>query len=439
MNFVIIENNSEAYTLKGNISSFCKETQSDYIKFQFNSQLDTTSKDFPEDMYSWQLSLVPSEKYKRAALSLGLERMQSYGYAINDKKIIEESLRHLEINKNSVGNKDMHIKEWYKNPKNMDNRSEIQKGLASKIVLCSKYSIIKSKSCANALDRIVELMNPAHHINLIEITENIYRDSRYRQGLILAASKILKKVKNTDLTGNLFGDLIASYIDAGIDEHKARELSWHVLGVISTNGPNTAMFLKRFYRNVDNTFLVAIQVLSTAPQLLDHLKIKQGQKSYSYPSNIVTTCDYSKPYHFWMAAFLTYKVGTELNDSEASLYATWLAHQGYQMLSTTDGRSQIRAFMVDPFGISNNKIRLDLVHASAGAVFGSLSYQNKTQNIKYIDEAIKIILDQSIEVPVIKNESDAYDLWRDYNGVQGFLRWRKIFAPDSSLNYFMKH
>ena len=119
------------------------------------------------------------------------------------------------------------------------------------------------------------------------------------------------------------------------------------------------------------------------------------------------------------------------------MYATYLAEIGYQMLSNTGGRDKDRAFMVDAFDPANNKIRVDLAFASAGAVYGMEVAAGKSVSPKNIDQALIDLL-QDGNSETILNKKEAEEKWSGTK-LAGYSRWMHIFKPNVALKSYLKH
>lgn len=53
---------------------------------------------------------------------------------------------------------------------------------------------------------------------------------------------------------------------------------------------------------------------------------------YSYPRDVVTSCDNSKPYYFWMSAYMTREMVKQGISPEAAAAGAFSAQKGYEVL-----------------------------------------------------------------------------------------------------------
>lgn len=116
-------------------------------------------------------------------------------------------------------------------------------------------------------------------------------------------------------------------------------MTWTTLAVIAIGGANTGIKVFDMIRGPENAIVtkVALTTIAAAAPYLDYLGRARGH-IYSFPKNIKTSCDYGKPYHFWMTAFLAYRLTKENGNVPAAAAAAYISQIGYQMKSTTAGR-----------------------------------------------------------------------------------------------------
>ncbi len=214
---------------------------------------------------------------------------------------------------------------------------------------------------------------------------------------------------------------------------------WDLIATWATRGPNISVFLD--LASIEKSFnpysetLLALDLISSAAPYLDQLRIDAGKSPYSYPPGTTTTCSYGKSYHFWMTAFLSREFGIENKSPGGAMYAAYISELGYQMRSNTTGRDETRAFTVDAFDPANNKLRIDIAFASAGAVYGMESAAGKKVSPKNIDMALVNMANDSSPQPLLDHDA-AEEEWNG-TGLSGYNRWMKIFSPDSALNTFL--
>lgn len=318
----------------------------------------------------------------------------------------------------------------------IDHEKDLKKEDLAKSILCAQYGPLNIKYCTSALNSIVELMNPAGGLTLISLLQNMLKDDDYNKASTLIASKIDSKIsKGQTAVGDWYSDVYESFLSLGLKPEEAEEKSYNLIGIISSRGPNIFK-LWPFFTSKNAQFYNSMVAISTGIGVLNSVSSKDGHL-YSYPPNVKGYCDNGKPYHFWMSAFLARKMTQKTGNRKAAISATYLTQLAYQMKSGSYGRDPARSFTVDTFSSANNKIRLDLAYASAGAVYGASVAEKKNlkKNIN-VDEGMKKLLENA-DAKEILSQKEAENMWQGF-GVKAYLRWRDIFSPDSSLDLYKK-
>lgn len=323
--------------------------------------------------------------------------------------------------------------------------------------LCAQYGVLQAPACMRALEQILRDMSP-HSTqkpgfgstvtqSLITMPETITRflwKTENIEAIRGAAFEIWSLVQKNEAPkeGHLFELLYRHFQRVGFNTKEAEDQTWEFLGIYSTRGTNIGNTIAQFGYSFANggarvPFEIAGYSFATIAHctgILDAMRLEQGGRMFSYPPEIVSELDNSKPYHFWMSAYLAREGTRTTGNKEAGKNAAWLAQLGYQMKSETNGRDPTRAFQVDPYDPANNKIRMDLTYAAAGAVYGSRRAQNLTVPALDLNEGLReLILAGEPLLPLSK--LDAAKQWEGI-GESGYFRWKKIFNPDYILKKF---
>lgn len=314
---------------------------------------------------------------------------------------------------------------------------DFNKADKAKLVLCAKYGIANIKKCASNLSKIVETMKPRFNMTLFPLIKEVLSDPIYTKASQKIALRIQNKVENKGVpSGNLFEDIYQSFIELGTKPDEAEERSFNLLAVISMGGITTPTKIMRFITKKTAPFYYSLAIIETGTTVLNHVSKSTGH-IYAYPDKVTGGCDNGKPYHFWMAAYLARKTAQESDDINSAISSTYLAHLGYQMMAQTSGRYPEKPFTVETYDNGNNKIRMDLALAGAGAVYGASIGAKKPLNKNLnIDEGLRELLKEAGHKKVLSNE-EAKKKWQG-SGASGYFLWRSIFAPDSSLDIYKK-
>lgn len=280
--------------------------------------------------------------------------------------------------------------------------------------------------CLKALELIKSRMLPRKKWNIMDMEnwKRFFSSNKYDNGLRLAALKISKQVEGRlHPNSNIFDDLRSSFEESGLGPEESIEATWNTLGLISQGGANTIQRAALFSKGQKSA---ALGYIATAMNLLDSKKQGMGYKLYSYPDNIDTSCDNSKPYHFWMSGYLSRELIKSGISSDVAEKTVFLAQKGYQLNRDIAGKQLAvgKVLSKDPFDPVHQVIRTDLAYSAAGAIYGANSLKKTTQALNVDNAIISLARDASVVRPVDQKE---------YIGsIRSYLTWNKIFSPNSA-------
>lgn len=107
--------------------------------------------------------------------------------------------------------------------------------------------------------------------------------------------------------GDIFSDIKKSFLADGISASEAEEKTWKILALYSVRGPAFDNFYPLMLK--ENLPVVAsIGIMASALTYLDKNALAHGLPLYSYPRSVRSRCDTTRPYHFWMAAYLAHQL-----------------------------------------------------------------------------------------------------------------------------------
>ena len=399
----------------------------------------------------WQLSLFPNEKLRlKAAKSTTWLPLNSDEY-ISALKVKAAPLSSAEINDITAT-----IKELFTPPKSTapivgvplspgapaplllppteQKEASLLDSSIARTAVCGTVTALHSLKCEKDLSRIRQIVSEQDGYSLPEENLEVLTNEKYREGLRLAALKLVSRAKEgKPAKGDLFGDIKDSFISSGIASKDAEDMTWTVLAAISAAGPNYGSRALSFGNQSSNLQTKeALTIIAQTIPLLNQLS-RDEDRLYAYPPGMKTSCDNGKSYHFWMSAYLARKLTLESGDPKAAAAAVYTAEKGYQFLSRTQDRSPERALIVDTFDPFNNVMRMDLTYAAAGAKFGSCVKLNCASSIN-IDEGVKKIVEKSMATPSV-SKKDSEDLFRNHPLV-AFEVWSIRFAPQSVFDLY---
>jgi hypothetical protein len=313
------------------------------------------------------------------------------------------------------------------------------------VPICAKYNVWQTSKCVEGLKWILKEMSPralqtgtgSVWLTYLSGIEKLLSSKKIALALQDAAVNLHRFIRSGQTPEtDLYTLLESALLKQGLTKSEAIEAAILVLGVYSTRGPGIGNSLWPF---TTSTLAIGVDdlmsVIAVGSLVLDSRALNAGRPLFSYPPGVTSTVENSKPYHFWGAAFLAYEVAKQSKNAEVGTHAAWIAQLGYQMKSTTNGRDPTRAFGLNALSPENNKIRLDLAHAAAGAVFGAkMSTPSPIKKPINVDEVLRSLLMGSNNLKPVSQE-EAQNLFSKNNGIGAFVRWNQIFAPDVGLKH----
>jgi hypothetical protein len=308
----------------------------------------------------------------------------------------------------------------------------------SRILVMAPLALFHLNAAQAALERARNIMSPnAMGDSLPEVKRTVLTDPRYQEGIRKAALKIIKKVEDgLAPQGDLFGDVLGSFLESGIAHENAVEFTWNIMGVLATHGPNLGRFLESYRDHSTNrapslATKVGLAMIAGALPILN-FRSRESGRPYSYPNNVKTHADNGKSYYFWMSAYLAHRIARESGNPYLAGAAAFTLSKGYSFISRTFGRSPERTLEVDSFDGANNVIRADLTYAAAGARYGTLAATEDPEPLD-IDEGLHVAFVKAAGSTALtpKAAASAYR-----NKIWAYLRWNRRFAPDAIFRFF---
>ena len=316
---------------------------------------------------------------------------------------------------------------------------EIKSASGELPVLCAQYvRVDRVGACVESLRAILRLMKPeiitvnsatSMTVSALPLYEKLIPDPLFQKGLGFAADAILKRIDRVDHLDPLgsadwFEDLRDAFKAAGASPARSEELTWDLLGLIATRGPDIGITTRNMFgKDLPDLLAERLHVIAAGATVLDQYAFSRGKKAYSYPPELHSAVDTRKTYHFWMSAYFAHRFGAKSSDPVGAAAAAFLSDVGYNMKSITAGRKPYMPFLIESFDSYNNKMRFDLSYAAVGAMYGS---RPPGVSLDY-EILLKKWVAHNPEVDPLLPE-DAVNLWKGL-GLQGFIEWTARFRP----------
>ncbi len=217
-----------------------------------------------------------------------------------------------------------------------------------------------------------------------------------------------------------------------LSDHSSRKIALEVLAVFSTRGAE--WFHDGTVRSKpSSSSLTSIMIITSAIQYFDKITFHKNGKQFSIPKEIITTCYYAKPYHFWLAAYMAFDAERAGYSKKVSLAATHLIGVGYELARFTgEGYNHLAFDQQFLKSTGAQAVRNDLVFNSLGAWFG-VSGSDKMNYVSSIngDKALSKLVAESKR----NSKHLFYEGLTEYKEISFYL----YFSPNAHLNSLLNY
>lgn len=337
---------------------------------------------------------------------------------------------------------------------------------AALYALCTVYGC---PAAGQTFSQVLKDMAPEGATANMESIRRVFANDRNIQVMARAALLIDEKVsavtQGAPVTGNVFDDVLKAARQFIPNEKEARDLSWEIMAIYGTRGANMGKLTDRLTAHFarEEIGIGALQSISLGMSVLDQFAEERKQKIYSFPPNVSFNCAYGKPYHFWLAAYISRKysqnpalipptplpllstiVGKvdEAIKSQAAYKAALAAHLsllGYNFSASNVGREPAHAFGKPLFGDYNNSVRVSIAVGDAGAVYGAyMADGGKTPSIDINQGIRQIIRNSKPRSKQLSTEEFYKQFENDSQKPWLFMDWRQFMGADQAFEYFRR-
>lgn len=395
--------------------------------------------------HAWNFGLVPTEVTAKHAVNFSLKEI---GYGQNSEiPPLVRMRKYLESGTQLSTNEKDRIRKSISDMKDSKNPEADERMTSMKSMLfCAEISVLKAVQCNSGLEILFQKMNPKAHAGRtkfsdLDLWSEVLLNEKYDEGLRRAGLKILDRVdgKMSD-SDNVYDDVLNSFKESGMGQTEAHRATLKVMGVVSNGAQNTSNRLAQlgYARTMLDNKSNALTILAGSLQLLDFKKSKAGQPAYSLPPNVKSKCMNMKPYHFWMAAYLSESLVTENNfNPDTAAIATYSGQKAYQLNRDYgrpgDGVGKVSSVLAgQPFGPVHQVVRMDLAFSAAGAQWGGRSGLMSQKSFDIDSALIAMMRESEVRTPPAAEELQGQSMERTY------LTWRSVFAPNAAFESLSK-
>lgn len=300
---------------------------------------------------------------------------------------------------------------------------------------CTQISVLQAVSCVGATSALLEEVQYNRNMILPKIWVEFVNDPKIKLGVSQAALIMIKRMRDGG-SGNVFGDLKAGFVQAGFGEKDANEATWKTLALYGNGGPNTGYRLMLFeLPNESSNLVVALSVIGIAVPYLEFRQIFAGQQHYAFPAEARGPCLSPKPYHFWLNAYLARWLVKQGYSAEVAQMATFIAAKGYQInRDLNNAGGGLDKILTKPTDHPTNQvIRIDLVMAASGAVYGSL-VDNSTIRSFSLNQGMDRL--NAVKGNPATLPKDFIQGLMSSDRIRLLYLWDKLFQPNQALKFF---
>jgi hypothetical protein len=304
--------------------------------------------------------------------------------------------------------------------------------------LCSVYRFPR---CAEALGHVMDVMNTHVEVSgnfwlsAADRLDEVLREPIYRRVLSKVA---LDMIRSEDrIVGNpfrsLYSDLMNGFRAAGSSAEEAQRQTFAVLAVYGARGASLQVMGSLFHSE-SAPVVAAMYVIFAHLGMVDARRYAQHMTPYSLPTGVQFNCNYGRPYHFWMSAYLAWKLGQDGFDKVSSSLAVHLAGVGYEFSMNAWGKAQYRIYLDEFFNPYNVNVQLNIAQNDAGASFGARLEKGQSPFFTPLDIDAAISSEFHLARPLQEiTPEDFAKAWGNPDRTQLFTWFWQVISPDAGL------
>lgn len=320
--------------------------------------------------------------------------------------------------------------------------------------------ICLTRGCGKAFRKAVTLVSPGSipddpsSLSFPSILKEAGTSPLYDQLISAIAIKLKAKVDaavhgHLADEGDLYDDVMTESrrigLRNGLDPVRSEEMGWNVLALYASRG--TAA--RPFYRlaNSDNfASMVGLGLIASSVSFLDKFNTS-GEDAYSLPRGFISSCEYSRPYHFWMAAFLAHKLlalGFSAPDILEALHRLEVEYETFAQVATKTSLDIAVGATTPMYPFNRDSYRLEtqknIAFHDAGAAFGLGIQANSGTTSSFIDLSLRKMLESSSRFKdfrahgLLKVVEESAALLTGQENMRYVFDWNAQLAPDAGFN-----
>jgi len=383
----------------------------------------------------WYLPFSPALEHKRAGFLLQLEHARSYLVKLGVKSTLPELLKEY-----------AQVPVAYNEKASREHRATIDTLLATEPIDEYKYGMknvgmvclaYPSFQCQKKLKRVLQIMKPRPYLagpfkygslSILDLIDKVFLDPDFRQGSSVLALKVLQHSKNGTAVGNIFEDAVSSFQEIGMGPKRSEEMALDLLGIYGTRGASM-VFMEGLTNSESYPLFAALYVIFSGVTAFDE------SQTYSLPPDVQEGCSYGRPYHFWLGAYLAYRLRQEGFSTKSSFRAIHLVGMGYEFAGITWGKDESKIYLGKPLNFYIVATQKGILFNDAGAKFG-LDLANQSHSAIDLPKVLRRMLDESQPMPSHLSQADIKEGLK--STFQKFQWFKRVIAPDVPMKVWPK-
>lgn len=235
-----------------------------------------------------------------------------------------------------------------------------------------------------------------------------------------------------NLQTNLWSDTVRLFEELNHQAEVAKEKAMELLGLYGTRGANVSPW---FMLNTKRAWLFAYSMgrVALGIRYLD-VAMSSQRKNYSFPAQVSNNCDYSRPYHFWMSAYLTHTLIKQNYSPREAVEATHVLGTAYELaadVATNDQAIINSAVARSPFQVETQKdIIFNDIGATWGASFSMGRFDRRFNVASYLAASFYEAKEPSGVLSSLSSGIGSLFSVTGYD-LDSFIKWKIRLAPDA--------
>jgi hypothetical protein len=177
-------------------------------------------------------------------------------------------------------------------------------------------------------------------------------DAAFGNSVLKLAAVVMKKMDlaiHSKLADgkDFFSDVMKAFSNCGLSNEQCTQKAWDFLGLYGSQGPTAGAYLDAANKENGPVYF-ATALIADAMAYIDKVQQSKGLKAYSIPESVHSSCDFTRPYHFWLSAYLARKLHEQGFNDHVATRAVHLIEVDYEQFATTGTKKKVDDILASP-------------------------------------------------------------------------------------------